>query len=132
MTDDKEPRWVSRSTVQAIHADLVRHHGGSPGLRDENLLESALERPRNRWRYEPKSDLARIAAAYSYGLARKHPFIDGNKRVAFQTMYVFLGLNRYRIVAAETEVVTLVIGLAAGDVDEESLAGWLRDHLQAR
>jgi death-on-curing protein len=133
VTDNrKEPRWVNRSIVRAIHVDQVRKHGGSHGLRDEGLLESALERPRNRWRYEPESDLARIAAAYGYGLARNNPFVDGNKRVAFQTMYVFLGLNGYRIEAAETEVVTLVLGLAAGDVGEESLANWLRDHMRGR
>ena len=133
MTDNrKEPRWVNRSIVRAIHVDQVRQHGGSHGLRDEGLLESALEHPRNRWRYEPESDLARIAAAYGYGLARNHPFVDGNKRVAFQTMYVFLGLNGYRIEAAETEVVTLVLGFAAGDVGEESLADWLRDHITGR
>ena len=133
MTGEREePRWVNRAVIRAIHVDQIRQHGGSLGLRDEGLLKSALERPRNRWRYEPSSDLARIAAAYGYGLARNHPFVDGNKRVAFQVMYVFLGLNGYRIEADETEVVTLVLSLASGDIDEEPLSDWLRDHLQAR
>ncbi len=133
MTENqKEPRWVSRSIVRSIHVDQVRQHGGSHGLRDEGLLESALERPRNRWRYKPETDLPRLAAAYGFGLARNHPFLDGNKRVAFQTMYVFLGLNGYRIEADEKEVVTLMLNLASGDVDEEPLSDWLRDHLKVR
>ena len=133
MTGEREePRWVSRAVVHAIHVDQIRQHGGSLGLRDEGLLDSALERPRNRWRYDPGSDLARIAAAYGYGLARNHPFVDGNKRVAFQVMYVFLGLNGYRIEAAEPDVVRLVLGVAAGSIEEEPLAEWLRDHIHAR
>ena len=127
-SESKEPRWVSRTVVRAIHADQIRQHGGSLGLRDDGLLESALERPRNRWRYEPEADVTRIAAAYGYGLARNHAFVDGNKRVAFQVMYVFLGLNGYRIDASETDVVTLMLQVAEGSVEEVPLADWLRDH----
>ncbi len=126
------PRWVSRTVVQAIHTDQVRQHGGPLGLRDEGLLESALARPQNRWRYETDTDLATIAAAYGFGLAQNHPFIDGNKRVAFLTMHVFFGLNGHRIVATEPEVVTLMMGVAAGTIDEAALAGWLGDHIQTR
>ena len=104
---------------------------GSLGLRDEGLLESALE-ARNRWHYEPEADLTRITAAYGYGLARNHAFVDGNKGVAFQVMYVFLGLNGYRIEAAEPDVVELMLGVAEGRVEEESLANWLHDHIQPR
>lgn len=125
-------RWVSRSIVRAIHGEQVRQHGGSLGLRDEGLLESALERPRNRWQYEPDSKLSRLAAAYGYGIARNHPFVDGNKRVAFQVMYVFLGLNGYRIVAEEAEVVSIMLDLAAGQIDEEQLAAWLSEHIEPR
>jgi death-on-curing protein len=133
VTDNpKEPRWLTRSIVQAIQADQVRQHGGSPGLRDEGLLESALDRPINKLRYEPESDLSKIAAAYGFGLVRNHPFVDGNKRVAFQAMYVFLGLNGFRLEADETEVVTLVLSLAAGDIDEAALTDWLRNHIQTR
>ena len=96
------------------------------------MLESALLRPQNRWNYETDTDLAAIAAAYGFGLARNHAFIDGNKRVAFQVMYVFLGLNGHRIVATEPEVVTLMMGVAAGTVGEVTLAGWLRNHTQSR
>jgi death-on-curing protein len=123
---------VSRAAVRAIHADQIREHGGSLGLRDAGLLESALERPRHRWHYEPTSDLMRLAAAYGYGLARNHAFIDGNKRVAFQVMYVFLGLNGYRISAPEPEVVAIMLSVADGRTDEQALADWLRAHAQAR
>ena len=127
-----EPRWVSRHVVLAVHADQIRQHGGTLGLRDDGLLESALERPRHRWLYEPESDLARIAAAYGFGLSRNHPFVDGNKRVAFVIMYVFLGLNGYRIEANETDVVARMLELADGTIDEEALAEWLRAHIHSR
>ena len=116
----------------AVQADQVLQHGGSPGLRDEGLLESALERPRNRWHYEPDSDLVTLAAAYGYGLARNHPFVDGNKRVAFQVMYVFLGLNGTSITASEPDVVQLMLGVAGGSVAERALAEWLRNHTSER
>lgn len=89
---------------RAIHSDQVREHGGSLGLRDAGLLESALARPMNRFQYQEDADLCDLAAAYGVGIARNHPFVDGNQRVAFQAMYVFLGLNRLRIDAAEEEV----------------------------
>ena len=127
-----EPRWVHRTFVRAVHADQIRQHGDSFGLRDEGLLESALERPRNRWQYEPDADLATIAAAYGYGLTGNQGFIDGNKRVAFQDMYVVLGLNGYRIEATEPEVVALMLGVADGSVEEQALAVWLREHMQPR
>ena len=88
-----EPRWVDRLVVEAVQCDLIRTFGGMLGLRDESSLESALARPKQRLAYEPANDLAALAAAYGYGLARDHPFNDGNKRVAFVTMGVFLGLN---------------------------------------
>lgn len=96
------------------------------------MLESALSRPRNRWSYEPDADVSTIAAAYGYGLARDHPFIDGNKRIAFQVTYVFLGLNGYRLRAPEPEVVRVMLDLAAGDLEEEAFAAWLREHVEAR
>ena len=89
----REPRWVPRLVLEAVHLDQLREHGGRPGLRDEHALESALARPRQKWSYEPASDLAALAAAYAFGIARNHPFIDGNKRAAFLAMMVFLGLN---------------------------------------
>ncbi|MBN2823610.1 MAG: type II toxin-antitoxin system death-on-curing family toxin [Coriobacteriia bacterium] len=103
-----------------------------PGLRDENLLESALARPRQRYAYEPSIDLAALAAAYGYGLARNHPYNDGNKRVAFVVMAVFLGLNRLEFTASETEVVIAIVRLASGELDEEVLADWIRLHTEKR
>jgi death on curing protein len=131
-TPPSEPRWVSRALVSAVQADQIRQHGGSPGLRDAGLLESALERPRNRWHYEPDADLASLAAAYGFGIARNHPFLDGNKRVAFQTMYVFLGLDGVRIEAPEPELVATMLRLAEGSLDESGLAEWLRAHAEPR
>jgi death-on-curing protein len=114
--------------VLAIHSDQIQAHGGSLGLRDRGLLESALERPQNRFHYEAETDLALLAAAYGFGIAKNHPFVDGNKRVAFQAMYLFLGLNGLRIDASEEQVVGTVLSLASGDLDELGLTAWLREH----
>jgi death on curing protein len=127
-----EPRWLPPSVLLGIHADQISQHGGSPGLRDRGLLESALERPPNRRHYEPGSDLPALAAAYGFGIARNQPFIDGNKRIAFQAMYVFLGLNGLRIEASEEAVVSLMLAMASGDTDEGQLAAWLREHTVSR
>jgi death on curing protein len=121
-----EPRWLSMNVILAIHSDQVREHGGSLGVRDNGLLESALDRPRHRFYYEPDSDPAQLAAAYGIGIAKNHPFVDGNKRVAFQAMYVFLGVNGLTITADEEEVVRLVLALASGELNEEELVAWLR------
>ena len=128
----REPRWLTPNMVLAIHADQLRQHGGAIGLRDQGLFESALQRPMHRWQYDPKADLCFLAAAYGIGLAKNHPFVDGNKRIAFQAMYVFLGLNGRRIIADEPEVVSLMVGTASGDIDESHLAEWLRQHSQPR
>jgi death-on-curing protein len=127
-----EPRWLALVHILAVHSDQIQAHGGSLGLRDRGLLESALERPRNRFHYEPTSDLPSLAASYGFGIAKNHPFVDGNKRVAFQAMYLFLGLNGLRIDASEEEVVATILALASGDLDEPSLAAWLRDHVTPR
>ena len=127
-----EPRWLSATVILAIHSDQIRAHGGSLGLRDRGLLESALDRPRNRYHYEPASDLCSLAASYGFGIAKNHPFVDGNKRVAFQAMYLFLGLNGFRIDAPEEEVVHLILSLAGGQIDEADLSSWLRDHAVPR
>jgi death-on-curing protein len=123
--------WISRLVLDAVHFDLLRAHGGMPGLRDENALESALARPRQRWAYRQETDLAGLAAAYGFGLARNHPYRDGNKRIAFLAMAVFLGLNDYEIEASERDVVTLMLTLAAGRITEAALARWLRARLVA-
>jgi death-on-curing protein len=128
----REPRWVTRVVVDAIQADMLLTHGGMPGLRDESLLESALARPRQLLSYKPDADLAALAAAYGYGLARNHPYNDGNKRAAFVVMAVFLGLNGLDLKTSESDVVTTIVALAAGELDEETLADWIRLHTAKR
>jgi death on curing protein len=118
--------------VDAIQTDMLIIHGGMPGLRDENQLESALARPKQRLAYEPTADLAVLAAAYGYGLTRNHPYNDGNKRVAFVVMAVFLGLNGLEFTASEADAVTAIVALASGDLDEETLADWIRLHTARR
>ena len=127
-----EPRWLSLTVALAVHSDQIREHGGSLGLRDRGLLESALARPTNVFHYQPDADLCALAAAYGFGIARNHPFVDGNKRVAFQEMYVFLGINGVRIEAQEPDVVALMLGVASGELPEKELAVWLRTHTAAR
>jgi len=119
---------VERVVVDAIHHDQIRDHGGLAGLRDESALESALTRPRQKWHYEQVRDLPTLAAAYGFGLCRNHPYRDGNKRVAFLVMAVFLELNGLRFDAPEPEVVTTMLQLAAGRLAEPDLAAWLHRH----
>lgn len=123
-----EPRWVDRLVVDAVHLDLVREHGGLQGTRDEDALEAAVARPRHLWAYSENPDLVDLAAAYAFGLCRNHPYHDGNKRIAFVTAAVFLGLNGMRVNATEEEVVVVMLELAAGALTEESLAEWIRTH----
>ena len=125
----REPRWVPRLVIEAAHLDQLREHGGYPGLRDENALEAALARARHKWTYEPESDLADLAAAYGFGLAKAHPFNDGNKRIAFLAMAIFLGLNERDLDASESDVVTAMVALAAGSLEEVQLAAWLRERV---
>jgi len=118
--------------VEAAHFDQVRAHGGLPRVRDVGLLEAALARPRRRWSYRRRPDLAALAAAYGFGIVRDHPFRDGNKRAAFVTMVVFVELNGRRFVAPEGEVVTTMLGVAAGEISEAQLAAWLRRSITPR
>ena len=116
-----------RETVLALHDRLLAEFGGLSGLRDEGLLDSALQRPRQRLAYgRPK--LAELAAAYAFALVRDHPFIDGNKRVGFATAVVFLEVNGYRFTASEAEATIKTLALAAGDLDEPGYAAWLKAH----
>ncbi len=124
-----EPRWVGRLVADTVQHDLVSTHGGLPGLRDEGLLEAALARPRQLWSYGASVDVAALAAAYAYGIARNHPYNDGNKRIAFVVAAVFAELNGYRLDAPEPEAVDAMLRLAAGEIEEEALADWLRGRL---
>ena len=124
-----EPTWLDRPIVEALHADQLQEHGGSLGIRDEGLLESALSRPQQKWHYEPGTDLATLAAAYAFGIAKNHPFIDGNKRAALVAAYTFLAINELELEAPEPEAVTAILGTADGSLSEEDLASWIRSHL---
>ncbi|MEK7402789.1 MAG: type II toxin-antitoxin system death-on-curing family toxin [Gemmatimonadota bacterium] len=123
-----EPRWVTRAQLDAIHQAQLHEHGGSAGARDEGLLESALDRARNKFAYG-ETDLSVLAAAYAFGLTKNHGFVDGNKRTAFQAMYVFLGLNRYDLDVGEPEVVDVMNRLASGKLTEAAFAAWIKTHL---
>lgn len=112
--------------IEAIHLDQIREHGGLRGLKDENALEAALARPKQKWIYDSSIGLAELAAAYGFGLSAGHPFNDGNKRVAFLAIVVFLGLNEYDFDAPEEEVVGAMRSLAAGKTTEEELTAWIR------
>ncbi len=125
----KEPIWLTKTIIEAIHISQIREHGGKYGIRDSNLLESAIARPINLSKYIKKSDIIDLAAAYGYGLAKNHCFIDGNKRVAFMAIYTFLGLNGFEIEATETEVVDLMLGVAGAGISEARLAEWIRMHI---
>jgi death on curing protein len=127
MAEINEPSWLTYDQVIAIHSRQLRRFGGAPGLRDEGLLRSALERPVNKWRYE-RAHLGSLAAAYAFGLAKNHAFVDGNKRIAFMSMIVFLRRNGVRFAPDPAQATTLTVSLAAGEVSEESLARWIRDN----
>lgn len=124
-------RWIDRQALVLLHDESLAEHGGSPGLRDEGLLESALARPLNLAVYgEP--DLADLAAAYGVGLARNHAFVDGNKRAAFLAIGLFLGLNGYRLAANQADATLTMLAVASGDLDEPALAAWIRAHSRNR
>jgi death-on-curing protein len=120
---------VERVAVDAVHLDQLREHGGLPGIRDENALESALARPRNRWHYGATTDVAMLAAAYGWGLANNHPYRDGKKRIAFLTMAIFVELNGHGLEAREEEVVQVMLAVADRRCTERELADWIRAHL---
>ena len=127
-----ERRWVPRLVVEAVQLDQVREHGGLIGLRDEDALEAALARARQRWSYDPESELPRLAAAYTFGICVGHPFRDGTKRISFLTAVIFLGLNGLDLVVPEDEVVERMWALASGELDEEAIAGWFRSRVEPR
>ncbi len=124
-------RWVHKDALLLLHGESLAEHGGGAGLRDAGLLESALARPLNLASYgEP--DFAALAASYGVGLAKNHPFVDGNKRAAFLAVGLFLYLNGFRLQATQAEATLTILGVAAGDISEEAFAGWLRQHCVQR
>lgn len=124
-------RWIDRTALVLLHDESLAEHGGAAGIRDEGLLESALARPLNLAAYE-SPDFADLAAAYGMGVARNHPFVDGNKRAAFLAVGLFLTLNGYRLFSTQAEATLTMLALAAGDIDEATFAGWIREHSRAR
>jgi death-on-curing protein len=120
-----EPRWVSRLAVLALHDEQLAEHGGSTGIRDESLLDSALAKPKNVFSYAEDADSFRLAASYAYGIARNHAFIDGNKRAALVVCVLFLNLNGRDISAPKDEEYLTFLRLADGSLGEEELAAWL-------
>ncbi len=128
MNTHAEPKWVTYEQVIAMHSRQLRRYGGAPGLRDEGMLRSALERPINKWHYE-NAELPVLAAAYAFGLAKNHAFVDGNKRIAFMTMVAFLRKNEVRFAPEQAVATRMFFALAAGEVSEESLSRWISDNL---
>ncbi|NEP22729.1 type II toxin-antitoxin system death-on-curing family toxin [Moorena sp. SIO3I6] len=126
----KEPRWVPEQAVIAIHDELIVEHGGCSGLRDPNLLSSSLARPKHLFAYSDSASLFDIAAAYAFSLAKNHPFVDGNKRIALAVIDVFLRLNGYELVAAEEEAVIKINNLVEGIENQESIATWIAANSQ--
>jgi death-on-curing protein len=126
-----EPFWLTRRMIIAIHDEQLAIHGGASGLRDEGMLDSALDRPKNKWSYED-ADLPELAAAYAFGIARNHPFVDGNKRTSLLALYTFLGVNGIDFIVPEAEAAAIILSLAAGEVSEQSLVRWIRDNLDSK
>lgn len=125
-----EPQWLDDAVALAIHDRQLAEHGGSPGLRDAGMLESALARPVNRWAYG-EDDPAVLAAAYAFGVARNHPFADGNKRTAWVLARLFLALNGHELRFEAADAIAAMLALAAGELSEEEMADWFRQRLVA-
>lgn len=127
MAEPHAPAWLTYDQVVAIHSRQLRRFGGAPGLRDDGLLQSALQRPVDKWQYE-QAKLPELAAAYAFGLAKNHAFVDGNKRIAFMAMTVFLRKNAVRFSPDPAHATAIIMALAAGEVSEESLVRWIKDN----
>ena len=124
----REPRWLKLRSLLLLHSESLAEHGGMTGLRDRGLLESAIARPQQIYAYEQDADLARLAAAYCFGLIRNHPFNDGNKRVGFLAVGLFLGINGRELVVDQVEAVQTILKVAAGEMREPALIVWIRKH----
>jgi death-on-curing protein len=127
-----EPEWIDERTALALHRRQLAEHGGADGVRDPGLLSSALARPLNRLAYVESADLAELAAAYAHGIITNHPFVDGNKRTAFVAVELFLVLNGHELVADDADCVLTMLAVAAGTIDEDAFAQWLRERVQRR
>ena len=126
----RQPKWVDKQALLQLHQESLVAFGGPTGLRDESLLDSALGRAVNLWSYDKSVDLAALAAAYGFGVARNHAFVDGNKRAAFLAIGLFLVINGRRLRADQVEAINTVVSLAAGTLDEHGLADWIRQRIR--
>ena len=124
-------KWLNRKVLLLLHDESLAEHGGASGLRDEGLLDSALARPLNPALYE-QPDVASLAASYGVGLAKNHAFVDGNKRAAFLAIGLFLMVNGFRLMATQAEATLTILDVAAGEIDEATLAQWIRTQIQPR
>ena len=127
-----EPIWIEEQDALALHDRLLALHGGAAGVRDAALLQSALARPQQISAYAQTPGIIDMAAAYTAGIIRNHPFVDGNKRVAFLAVGLFLALNGWRLVASQADATLTLLAVAAGEIDEATFARWLREHSGAR
>jgi death on curing protein len=121
-----EPVWINRRVLLHLHLASLAEFGGASGIRDANLLDSALARPVNRFHYEPAADIPALAASYGYGLAKNHPFVDGNKRAAFHSVILFLALNGRELSAEIAECILVMLSVASDGLSEEQFAAWIR------
>jgi death-on-curing protein len=128
----KEPAWIETRDAFAVHDRLLALHGGAAGLRDRGLLESALARPRQHYAYADSPDIVEMAALYTAGVVRNHPFVDGNKRTGFVIGVVFLELNGFKFQASEEDATQAVTSLAAGSLDEAGYGAWLRENVRRK
>ncbi|MGA0545850.1 type II toxin-antitoxin system death-on-curing family toxin [Brevundimonas sp. VNH65] len=124
----REPIWLEKAAIIALHDRSLALHGGPPGIRDEGLLDSALQRPLNRFHYEGADEIAALAATYAVAVASNHPFIDGNKRAAYQALILFLALNGLPLRADKVDAIQTMLDVAAGRIDIERLTIWIRDN----
>jgi death-on-curing protein len=128
----KKPRWIEERDALALHDRLLALDGGAAGVRDEALLQSALARPQQLYAYGDRPDTVALAAAYTAGIVRNHPFIDGNKRTGFVIGVLFLEMNGYRFTASEEDATQAIMGLASGTLDEAAFAAWMRANAKRR
>lgn len=127
-----EPKWIGKRALLLLHEESLAEFGGVSGLRDENLLESALARPQNLHAYNSGSTFADLAAAYGFGIARNHPFVDGNKRAAFLSIGLFLAINGFRLEADQPEAITTMLDVASGLMEQDSLSAWIASPMTGR
>lgn len=128
----RQPKWIDKRALLQLHHESLAMFGGASGLRDGGLLDSALARPLNQWQYDKSADLAALAAAYGYGIAKNHAFVDGNKRAALLAIGLFLLINGKRLRADQVDAIHTMLSLAAGTLDEPTLANWIRKHCSTR